>query len=119
MKKIQFSDKPNAFAFKLKTDDGEKICVCPRIDDKWAEDDIFYLEQDIPTLNSDLDADKFNIIFINLVPVGEESFNISVENGSFLKSNHSPAELYKENKFFDVVEKGYIKLYDKEFKLDN
>lgn len=119
MKKINFSDKPNAFAFKLKTDDGEKICICPRIDDKWSEDDIFHLEHDVPKLDNELDAEKFNIIFINLVPVGEDAFNISIENGSFLKSNHSPAELYKENKFFELVENGYTKLYKENFELNS
>jgi len=111
MKKIELSDKPNAFAFKLKMDDGTKICICPRIQNEWSENDIFHLDQDVPKLNNDLDENSFSIIFLNLIPIDDESFNISIENGSFLKSNHSSVELYKENKFFEFVEKGYSKLY--------
>jgi hypothetical protein len=112
MKKIELNKYPNAFAFKLKLDGDTKICICPRIENNWSEDDIFYVDEYIPKLTDELDAEKFNVIFINLIPINEsESFNISIENGAFLKSNHSPAELYKENNFFKFVETGYKQMF--------
>jgi len=114
MKNIETSDKPNAFAFKAKIDDEVKLCICPRIDNQWSEPDIFTIPQEIPSLSEKLDENKFKIIFINLVPSEDESFNISIANGGFLSSDYSSQELYENKLFFQYVEDGYNKLYPNE-----
>ena len=39
--------KPNAFVFKALVEGEYKLCVCPRIDNKWSEEDIVYIHDDV------------------------------------------------------------------------
>lgn len=118
-KNIEMSDTsiPNCFAFKVKIEDKFKTCICPRINEKWSEDDIFYIENEdedelFSRLNQDLDNEYFNIIFLNIIPDKNNKPQIVTDNPTFLKSyNLKSIELYNEGRFFDLVEMGFMKCY--------
>lgn len=108
---------PNCFAFKIKIEDDYKVCICPRIDDKWSELDIFY-EQDtnnqlIKAIENDLDPEYFNVIFLFLKKQeNSDQFDLVANNPQYLRSNELKSmDLYNEGKFFELVEAGYLKCY--------
>lgn len=108
---------PNCFAFKMKIDDDYKVCICPRIDNKWSELDIFYVpesgNQVIEKIEKDLDAEYFNVIFLTIRKNEEnDTMELIAENPQYLKSNALKSiDLYNDNKFFELVEHGYQKCY--------
>lgn len=108
---------PNCFAFKMKIDDDPKVCICPRIDGKWSELDIFYVpdsgNQVIDRIEKDLDAELFNVIFLTLKKNTEtDTIELIAENPQYLKSTVLKSiDLYNDNKFFELVEFGYQKCY--------
>jgi hypothetical protein len=110
---------PNCFAFKLKVDDDYKVCICPRINNKWSELDIFYVpesgNQVIEKIEHDLDPEFFNVIFLTIRKNEEtNSLELIAENPQYLKSKTLKSiNLYNDNKFFELVEYGYQKcIYD-------
>lgn len=110
-------DIPNCFAFKMKIDETYRVCICPRINDKWSEIDIFYDSDSnnelIKNIDQDLDPEYFNVIFLNIKQQeNSESFDLVANNPQYLKSNELKSiDLYNDGKFFDLVEAGYLKCY--------
>jgi hypothetical protein len=112
------NDCPNCFVFKLKIENEYKICVCPRINDKWSESDIFYMpvkyndDELFSVLDNELHDEYFNVIFLTIVMSEDKGMRIVADNPHFLKStDHISSELYSQNKFFEFVEIGYQKIY--------
>lgn len=114
--------KPNAFIFKAFIDGEYRYCICPRIDNKWSEQDIFYIrpnETDLPFLkdfDDILDNEKFSIVFIGyeLDPSGE-GFNVKNVDSKYLKSDTALAkDMYQKNSFFETIEEGYNLFYEQQ-----
>lgn len=112
--------KPNAFLFKAFIDGEYRTCICPRIDNKWSENDIVYIkpsEYDVPFLkefDQVLDNEKFSVIFVGyeLEPSGD-GFSIKHTNSKYLKSDTSISrEMYQNNTFFEIIEEGYKMFYE-------
>lgn len=110
---------PNCFAFKLKMEDKYRVCICPRINGKWSEEDIFHVpdtsdkDQLIPLLEKDLDDECFNIVFLSIEnDKKSDGIKIVANKPKFLKGpEYKSADLYNEGKFFELVEVGYQRCY--------
>ena len=108
-------EKPNAFVFKAFIDNEYRLCVCPRIDDKWSEADIVYVKEDLyKEFDEVLDNKFFSVVFVGYV--ADESgngFNIKNVNSHYIKSDTTVAEeMYNEGTFFNTIEKGYQHFYE-------
>jgi hypothetical protein len=107
--------KPNAFVFKAYIDGEYRLCVCPRIDNKWSEQDIVYVKDDPYNEFDDiLDNKLFSVVFVGYTP--DESgngFNIKNVNSHYIKSDTDIAQdLYMKGQFFNTIEKGYQHFYE-------
>lgn len=107
-------EKPNAFIFKAFIEDEYKLCVCPRIDGKWSEEEISYVNEDVNQFDDVLDNELFSIIFVGYNKVdGENGFKITHKNSHFIKSDKIKSkELYALGRFFPTIEAGYQKFYE-------
>ena len=109
-------EKPNAFVFKTLIDNEYKLCVCPRIDNKWSEADIAYIKDDpYKEFDEVLDNKLFSVIFVGYEPDpnGSTGFTLKNINSNYMKSDISIAsEMYNEGSFFSTIEKGYQHFYE-------
>jgi len=107
--------KPNAFVFKAFIDGEYKLCVCPRINNKWSEKDIVYVQNYDGAFDDVLDNKLFSVVFIGYEPDpnGSGGFTLKNVNAHYIKSDVDIAkEMYSEGSFFNTVEKGYQKFYE-------
>ncbi len=107
--------KPNAFVFKARIKEEIRLCVCPRIDNKWSEKDIVYVENYDGGFDDVLDDKLFSIIFVGYTSDenGTARFDLKNVRTAFLKSDKDIAEqMYNAGNFFSTVEKGYQKFYE-------
>ena len=110
-------EKPNAFVFKVLIDGEYRVCVCPRIDNKWSEKDIVYISDYDGRFDDVLDNKLFSVIFVGYQedPTGIGGFTIKNVNSQFLKSDTVIAEeMYRNGTFFTTIEKGYQTFYESE-----
>ena len=109
-------EKPNAFAFKAKIGESQEVrlCICIRENDKWLEDNIFYIPEGHPELSPYLDEQLFNIVFIGYEKdVNADGFYIKHQNSYFMRSDTILSEdLFNNGEFFNTVEKGYQSFYE-------
>lgn len=91
------------------------MCVCPRIDDKWSEKDIFYVENAQKDLYDTLEDKKLHVIFVNYEKDDQGGFWIKPGNQPFfVKSDNVTSEdLYHQGKFFSTIETAYNDIYNK------
>ena len=109
--------KPNAFVFKALVDGEYRLCVCPRIDNKWSETDIVYIHDDIYKEFDDvLDNKLFSVVFVGYIKdENENGFTLKSINPYYLKSDTEIAqEMYQKGEFFSTIEKGYQKFYEQQ-----
>lgn len=107
--------KPNAFVFKAFIDGEYKLCVCPRINNKWSEADIVYVQNYDGAFDDVLDNKLFSVIFVGYErdPNGSGGFTLKHVNSNYLKSDVDVAsEMYNEGSFFNTIEKGYQHFYE-------
>jgi len=107
--------KPNAFVFKSLVDGEYKLCVCPRIDNKWSETDIVYIHDDIYKEFDDvLDNKLFSVIFVGYIKdENGNGFTLKSINPYYLKSDTEIAEeMYYSGDFFTTIEDAYQKFYE-------
>ena len=108
-------NKPNAFAFKAFIDDEYRLCICPRIDNKWDEDKIFYIKDYNGSFDDVLDNKLFSVVFIGIDENYETNTDIKLKevDSRFMKSNNDIAqEMYMKGNFFSTIEKGYQQFYE-------
>lgn len=109
--------KPNAFVFKAFIDGKYRLCVCPRVDNKWSEDDIVYVENYDGAFDDVLHEKYFSILFVGYEKTSETNgtFNLKNVNSQYLKSDTDIAsEMYNEGSFFNTIEKGYQHFYEQQ-----
>lgn len=106
-------DKPNGFVFKANIDGKYRICICPRIDDKWSEEDIFYIQDAYPTFDESLEEKLFHIVYVYFAKNSDTNqFTIKHSNTHFLKSDkYTSEDLYANGLFFSTIEEGYQMFY--------
>lgn len=107
--------KPNAFIFKAYIDGEYRLCVCPRINDKWSEVDITYIQNYDGCFDDTLDNELFSVIFVGYEQMqdGQGSFTLKDVNSKYLKSDTAIArEMYQNNNFFETIEEGYKLFYE-------
>lgn len=110
-------DKPNAFLFKVFIDGQYRVCVCRRINDKWDEDNIVYINGDTSTFDDVLDDTLFSVLFVEYEDVKDDlgGFIIRHKGSKYLKSNTAIAqEMFVKGQFFPTIEKGYKMFYDQQ-----
>ena len=115
LKNMNELNKPNAFVFKAYIDGEYRLCVCPRVNNKWSEKDIVYVKDDpYKEFDDVLDNKLFSIVFVGYTP--DESgngFNIRNVNSQYIKSDKSIAsEMYNNGTFFETIEQGYQLFYE-------
>ena len=107
--------KPNAFVFKALIDGEYRLCVCPRINDKWSEADIVYVKDDpYKEFDDVLDNKLFSVIFVGYkIDEATGGFTLSNVKSQFIKSDTSIAsEMYNKGTFFETIEQGYQLFYE-------
>jgi hypothetical protein len=107
--------KPNAFVFKAYIDGEYRLCVCPRIDNKWSEKDIVYIQNYDGAFDDVLHEKNFSILFVGYEKTDETngSFTLKNVNAQYLKSDTSIAsEMYSKGTFFETIEQGYQLFYE-------
>jgi len=107
--------KPNAFVFKAFIDGETRVCVCPRIDNKWSERDIVYVHNYDGAFDDVLHEKNFSILFVGYEKTDETngSFTLKNVNAQYLKSDTSIAsEMYSKGTFFETIEQGYQLFYE-------
>ena len=116
LKNMNELNKPNAFVFKAFIDGEYRLCVCPRINNKWSEQDIVYVKDDpYKEFDEVLDNKLFSVIFVGYEedPNGSGGFTLKNVNSNYIKSDTSIAkEMYAEGSFFATIEKGYQHFYE-------
>lgn len=107
-------EKPNAFVFKVFIKGQYRMCVCPRVDDKWSEKDIFYVDKPQADLYTDLHEKLFHVIFVSYEKDDNGGFWIKPSDKPyFLKSDTAIAEdLYHKGEFFSTIEQAYKEIYE-------
>ena len=107
-------NKPNAFVFKAYIDGEYRLCVCPRIDNKWSEKDIVYIKNDpYKEFDDILDNKLFSIIFVGYTQCENDGFKITNVNSTYIKSDTAIAEdMYNTGTFYETIEKGYQLFYE-------
>lgn len=105
---------PNAFVFKVFIKGEYRMCVCPRVDHKWSEKDIFYVENPQKDLYDGLDNKLLNVIFVTYEKDDKGGFWIKPgDKPFFVKSDTVIAEdLYHKGKFFSTIEEAYKTIYE-------
>jgi hypothetical protein len=110
--------KPNAFVFKAYIDGEYRLCVCPRIDDKWSEKDIVYIKDDpYKEFDDVLDNKLFSVIFVGYIKDSEndKGFTLKHINSHYMKSDSDLSEtMYQQGIFFNTIEKGYQQFYEQQ-----
>lgn len=109
--------KPNAFVFKALIDNQYRLCVCPRINNKWSEADIVYIKDDpYKEFDDILDNKLFSVIFVGYIKdENGDGFVLKSINPYYLKSDTEIAqEMYQKGEFFSTIEKGYQKFYEQQ-----
>jgi hypothetical protein len=109
------SIKPNAFVFKAFIDGEYRLCVCPRIKNKWSEKDIVYVKDDpYKEFNEVLDNKLFSVIFVSYtLNETTDEFSLKSIDSHYLKSDTAVAkEMYRNGTFFETIEKGYQLFYE-------
>ena len=107
--------KPNAFVFKAFIDNEYRLCVCPRIDNKWSEADIVYIQDYDGAFDDVLHEKHFSVLFVGYEKTNDTNgkFTLKNVNAQYLKSDVDIAkEMYNEGSFFNTVEKGYQHFYE-------
>ena len=107
--------KPNAFVFKAFIDNEYKLCVCPRIDNKWSEADIVYITHYDGAFNDVLDEKYFSVLFVGYEKTDDTNgkFTLKNVNAQYIKSDTAIAsDMYANNSFFNTIEKGYQHFYE-------
>ncbi len=109
--------KPNAFVFKALIENEYKLCLCPRIDNKWSENDIVFIKDENAAKMFDdvLDNILFSILFVGYEddPTGVGGIKLLNTNSRFMRSDKDSAQdLYQRGMFFTTVEKGYQQFYE-------
>lgn len=116
LKNMSKLNKPNAFVFKAFIDGEYRLCVCPRINNKWSEADIVYVKDDpYKEFDDVLDNKLFSVIFVGYEedPNGSGGFTLKNVNSNYIKSDNAIAsEMYAEGSFFSTIEKGYQHFYE-------
>lgn len=107
--------KSNAFVFKALINNEYKMCVCPRIDGQWNEQEIFYVDNPVKELYDSLDETKFHVIFV-VYERDEKGFWIKPgSNPTYLRSDTAIAkDMYSKGEFFTTIEKGYKQIYEQQ-----
>lgn len=107
------NQKPNAFVFKAFIKGEYRLCVCPRVDNHWAEKEIIYIDNPFKELYDSLDDRFFNVIFVVYEKDADKGFWIKPgDTPSFLKSESMIAqEMYSKGEFFTTIEEGYQQIY--------
>lgn len=106
--------KANAFAFKAFIDGEYKVCICPRKDDKWSEEDIFYINNPTKELFDSLEENVFHIVFVLYEKDESGGFWIKPPTKSFYvkSTKHTSQDAYNMGQFFKVAEDAYKKFYE-------
>ena len=109
-------EKPNAFAFKARIDEEYKICICPRVDEKWSENDIFYLSEPNENFYKSLEDELFHVVFLNYKQTEEGGVWIDPGPNPFYMKHpeKTSQQLYAEGQFFSTIEHIYKEVYEKE-----
>lgn len=109
-------NKPNAFVFKAFIDGATRLCVCPRIDNKWSEQDIVYVQNYDGAFDDVLHEKNFSVLFVGYEKSNDAAtgkFTLKNVNSQYLKSDTSIAkDMYNEGSFFSTIEKGYQHFYE-------
>ena len=108
-------EKPNAFVFKAFIDNECRLCVCPRIDNKWSEADIVYIQDYDGAFDDVLHEKYFSVLFVGYEKTNDTNgkFTLKNVNSQYIKSDTSIAsEMYNEGSFFSTIEKGYQHFYE-------
>ena len=107
--------KPNAFVFKAFIDNEYKLCVCPRIDNKWSEADIVYIQDYDGAFDDVLHEKYFSVLFVGYEKTNDANgkFTLKNVNAQYIKSDTAIAsDMYANNSFFNTIEKGYQHFYE-------
>ena len=107
--------KPNAFVFKAFIDGETRVCVCPRIDNKWSERDIVYVHNYDGAFDDVLHDKNFSVLFVGYEKTDDTTgaFTLKNVNSQYLKSDTSIAsEMYANSSFFETIEEGYQHFYE-------
>lgn len=109
--------KPNAFVFKAFIDNEYKLCVCPRIDNKWSEADIVYIQDYDGAFDDVLHEKYFSVLFVGYEKTNDTNgkFTLKNVNAQYIKSDTAIAsDMYADNSFFSTIEKGYQHFYEQQ-----
>ena len=115
LKNMNELTKPNAFVFKAFIDGETRVCVCPRIDNKWSERDIVYVHNYDGAFDDVLHDKNFSVLFVGYEKTDDTTgaFTLKNVNSQYLKSDTSIAsEMYANNSFFETIEEGYQLFYE-------
>ena len=107
--------KPNAFVFKAFIDGATRVCVCPRIDNKWSERDIVYVHNYDGAFDDVLHEKYFSVLFVGYEKTNDTNgkFTLKNVNAQYIKSDTAIAsDMYADNSFFSTIEKGYQHFYE-------
>ena len=107
--------KPNAFVFKAFIDGATRLCVCPRIDNKWSEQDIVYVQNYDGAFDDVLHEKYFSVLFVGYEKTNDTNgkFTLKNVNAQYIKSDTAIAsDMYANNSFFSTIEKGYQHFYE-------
>lgn len=107
--------KPNAFVFKALINGEYKLCICPRINNKWNEREIVSIQDYDGSFDDVLDNKLFSVIFVRYEPNPDGSGKLTLKNvnSNYLKSNVDVAEeMYYRGNLFSTIEKGYQHFYE-------
>jgi hypothetical protein len=107
--------KPNAFVFKAFIDNEYRLCVCPRIDNKWSEADIVYIQDYDGAFDDVLHKKYFSVLFVGYEKTNDVNgkFTLKNVNAQYIKSDTAIAsDMYADNSFFTTIEKGYQHFYE-------
>jgi hypothetical protein len=107
--------KPNAFVFKAFIDNEYKLCVCPRINNKWSEADIVYIQDYDGAFDDVLHEKYFSVLFVGYEKTDDTNgkFTLKNVNAQYIKSDKAIAsDMYANNSFFSTIEKGYQHFYE-------
>jgi len=103
----------DAFLFLGKINETlSRVCVCLRKDNKWDESSVFYIDDSYEDAEKELSDKHFSVIFASYI-LDKTGDGFTIEQYNDLKiedASKTIEELYRENKFFEIVEKEYQKI---------
>jgi len=102
--------KPNAFVFKAFIDNEYKLCVCPRINNKWSEADIVYIQDYDGAFDDVLHEKYFSVLFVGYEKTDDTNgkFTLKNVNAQYIKSQNGKGSSPRP-----VNKKTYNSNYDK------